>query len=515
MSAATATPLLEMRGIGKSFGGTRALDQVDFTVGHGEIVALLGENGAGKSTLIKILAGIHRMDQGSISFQGQVTTGSPSLLPIRFIHQDLGLVDWMTISENFGLTLGFPRRFGLIDRAATTARTVAALAILGLDRHPDTRIRDLGRAERALVAIARALAANGEVLVLDEPTASLPASEVARLFDSLRQLRERGVGIVYVSHRLDEVFELADRVVVLRDGKMVGAGPVAGLTADRLISMIVGAGFARHKRDACAAGTAVRLACRSMVIDGATPLDAAFRAGEIVGLAGLVGAGQERLGRALFGRSTSVSGQIALDSVAYVPRNPRDAMAHGIGFVAGDRTGESTAPRLSITENAFLNPYAHAMPAASYLPPRRVQRRAHALGRRVGLRPNQPTLLMEQLSGGNQQKVVVGRWLDQQARLLIVEDPTSGVDVGARAEIYRLFAEAAAAGATILVVSSDFEEIALICDRALVFDRGAVVAELTGDALTMDRLLEAASAGGFARPITQDFEGSTDGITQI
>lgn len=511
MSAANPPPLLEMRGIGKSFGGTRALDRVDLTVGHGEIVALLGENGAGKSTLIKILAGIQKMDQGSIGFQGQVTAGSPGLLPIRFIHQDLGLVDWMTISENFGLTLGFPRRFGLIDQAATRARTVAALAVLALDRHPDTRIRDLGRAERALVAIARALAANGEVLVLDEPTASLPASEVARLFASLRQLRARGVGIVYVSHRLDEVFELADRVVVLRDGKLAGAGPVAGLTADRLISMIVGQGFARHRRNACAAGTTVRLACRSVVIEAAPPLDATVRAGEIVGLAGLVGAGQERLGRALFGRAAVISGTIALDGVAYVPRNPRQAMARGIGFVAGDRAGESTAARLSIAENAFLNPYAHGMRAMAYVTPRLVHLRAHALGRRVGLRPNAPGLLLEQLSGGNQQKVVVGRWLDQGVPLLVVEDPTSGVDVGARAEIYRLFAEAAAAGAAILVVSSDFEEIAQICDRALVFDRGHVVAELAGAALTIDRLIEAASAGMFSRR----HEGSAHGVAQI
>ncbi|MGC9270693.1 sugar ABC transporter ATP-binding protein [Acidiphilium sp.] len=511
MSATIVPPLLEMRGIGKSFGGTRALDQVDLTVGHGEVVALLGENGAGKSTLIKILAGIVRMDQGSIVFQGRVATGSPNLLPIRFIHQDLGLVDWMTVSENFGLTLGFPCRFGLIDRAATKARTVGAVAALGLDCHPDTRIRDLGRAERALVAIARALAANGAVLVLDEPTASLPASEVGRLFVALRQLRARGVGVVYVSHRLDEVFELADRVVVLRDGRLAGAGPVAGLTADGLISMIVGQGFARHRRTGSATGTTERLTCRSLVIETAPALNASFRAGEIVGLAGLVGAGQERLGRALFGRAAVRGGGIVLNGVAYVPRTPRHAMAQGIGFVAGDRTGESTAARLSIAENSFLNPYAHGMRALDYLTPRRINRRAHTLGRRVGLRPNAPGLLLEQLSGGNQQKVVVGRWLDQGVRLLVVEDPTAGVDVGARAEIYRLFTEAVLAGTTILVVSSDFEEIAQICDRALVFDRGEVVAELAGEALTIDRLIGAASAGVFSRRK----EGSQHGIAQI
>ena len=490
-------PLLAMRGICKSFGGTRALDAVDLTVNEGEIVALLGENGAGKSTLIKILAGVYPMDRGEIGFRGAPAT--PGALPVRFIHQDLGLVDWMTIAENFGLALGFPRRLGLIDRRAAARRAAAALAELGVDLHPETRIRDLARAERALVAIARALAGEGEMLVLDEPTASLPAAEVERLFTALRRLRAKGVGMLYVSHRLDEVFALADQAVVLRDGRLAGSGAVATLDAGALIGMIVGRAVARHRRADAAPGP-IRLECRDLSVAGGPPVNLSVRAGEILGLAGLVGAGQERLGRALFGLAPRSEGRILLDGIASAPDSPQAAMALGIGFVAGDRVGESTAPRLSVAENAFLNAYAHGMKPLSIVPPGRLARRAAALGRAVGLRPNDPALPIEQLSGGNQQKVVVGRWLDQSARLLVFEDPTAGVDVGARADIYRLFAAAAASGAAIVVVSSDFEEIAELCDRALVFDRGAVVAEIAGAALTMERLLAAASAGIGAAP---------------
>ncbi|HQT74427.1 MAG TPA: ATP-binding cassette domain-containing protein, partial [Acidiphilium sp.] len=239
----------------------------------------------------------------------------------------------------------------------------------------------------------------------------------------------------------------------------------------------------------------VRLECRDLSVAGGPPVNLSVRAGEILGLAGLVGAGQERLGRALFGLAPRSEGRILLDGADAAPDSPQAAMALGIGFVAGDRVGESTAPRLTVAENAFLNAYAHGMKPLAIVPPGRLARRAAALGRTVGLRPNDPALPIEQLSGGNQQKVVVGRWLDQAARLLVFEDPTAGVDVGARADIYRLFAAAAASGAAIVVVSSDFEEIAELCDRALVFDRGAVIAEIAGAALTMERLLAAASAG--------------------
>src|SRR5581483_8697372 len=225
-------PLLSVRGLSKRFGGTHALDRVELALQGGEILALLGENGAGKSTLIKILAGIHAADEGSLFWRGQPVAGGLRRLPIAFIHQDLGLIDWMTVAENICLTLGYPRRHGMVDWNAARRRAGAALDALGADIDPDLRIQSLTRTEKSLVAIARALAAEAEVLVLDEPTASLPADEVARLFHALRQLRARGVGMIYVSHRLDEVFVIADRMVVLRDGRVVGDRDVAGTTAE-------------------------------------------------------------------------------------------------------------------------------------------------------------------------------------------------------------------------------------------------------------------------------------------
>src|SRR6202521_5017744 len=239
-ATADGNDLLIVRDVSKQFGGTQALSDVGMHLNAGEILALLGENGAGKSTLIKILAGVYTLDEGRVSFRGRDASGGLRRLQIAFIHQDLGLIDWMTVAENICLTLGYPRRHGMVDWAAARRRAGAALEVLGADIDPDLRIQSLSRTEKSLVAIARALAAEAEILVLDEPTASLPADEVARLFHALRQLRARGVGMIYVSHRLDEVFEIADRMVVLRDGKVVGDGPVAETTAEEAILLIVG-----------------------------------------------------------------------------------------------------------------------------------------------------------------------------------------------------------------------------------------------------------------------------------
>ena len=256
-------PLLKVRNVSKQFGGTQALDDVGMEVGAGEIVALLGENGAGKSTLIKILAGVYPLDEGTVSFRGRDATRSLRRLPIAFIHQDLGLIDWMTVAENICLTLGYPRRAGMVDWRAARTRAATALDVLGADIDPDVRIQGLSRTEKSLVAIARALAAEAEILVLDEPTASLPADEVARLFTALRRLRARGVGMIYVSHRLDEVFEIADRMVVLRDGRVAGERRVdrdharGGDPADRRPRAVAGlppAGAARRRGAAASRG---------------------------------------------------------------------------------------------------------------------------------------------------------------------------------------------------------------------------------------------------------------------
>ncbi len=489
--------LLEFCDITKEFGGTRALSNVSLNLKRGEILALLGENGAGKSTLIKTLAGIYRPDGGQILFRGKPYQHRPpqpnQRQSIAFIHQDLGLIEWMTVGENVGLAQGYSLRGRLIDWRATERRTAEALKLVGCDFDPSTRVQELTRTEKSLVAIARALAVEADVLVLDEPTASLPADEVEKLFAAIRPLKERGVAMIYVSHRLDEIFRIADRVAVLRDGQLVGQKPVSETTSDELIRMIVGRKadqlFVKAERTSGPAIVSVKdLACR-----GAGPVSFDIRQGELLGLVGLRGAGQELIGRALFGCEVS-SGTVRLNGVEPNLSSPVAAMASGIGLIARDRTEESVAMSLSLRENTFLNPGASGRGLMSFLSPRNEAEKAYSLGSRVGLRPNDQSLAIEALSGGNQQKVVVGRWLATGRKLLIAEDPTAGVDVGAKADIYRLIAEAVEGGLAVLVVSTDFEEIAHICHRALVFSRGQIVRELSGTDLTTPAVIAAASA---------------------
>jgi ribose transport system ATP-binding protein len=489
-----AGELLQVRGVFKSFGGTEALADVGMTLKAGEILALLGENGAGKSTLIKILAGVYTLDAGSVSFRGVEVTHALRRLPIAFIHQDLGLIDWMTVAENICMTLGFPRRLGMIDRAAARRRAATALEALGADIDPDARIQNLGRTEKSLVAIARALAAEPEILVLDEPTASLPADEVARLFSALRRLRAHGVAMIYVSHRLDEVFEIADRMVVLRDGRVAGEREVAKTTPDETILLIVGREPSQVFRRPPDRHGSPRLALRSVMVEAVGPVDCTIDSGEIVGLVGLRGAGQESVGRALFGVWPVTGGQVLLDGRQMTVATPREAMAQGVNLICADRVGESIMPNLSVRENLFLNPVAAGLSAFSLISPGRESQVAKERGAQLGLRPNDPALPIELLSGGNQQKVVVGRWLHLDAKIYVFEDPTAGVDVGAKAEIYRLFDVALQRGAAIFIVSTDFEEVAKVCHRALIFDRGRVVAELGADDLSVENLLASASA---------------------
>ncbi len=480
----------------KSFGGTHALKGVSLKVARGEIVALLGENGAGKSTLIKVLGGIHRPDQGGVFIDGVPyahEAGRSGGQKVAFIHQDLGLIEWMSVAENIALSLGYAKKGRRIDWPATEAMADRALKLVEADFPATARVQSLSRTQKSLVAIARALAAQCDYLVLDEPTASLPADEVERLFSALRPLKTQGVGMIYVSHRLDEIFRIADRVAVLRDGQMVGMRPIEHTTPEELVSLIVGRKAREINRPFVQEGPAI-LRVEGLATPHVGPVSFDIKRGELLGLAGLRGAGHEDIGRALFGVIPH-AGTVALDGKAPDLTNAQSAMRSGIGLVAKDRVGESVAPGLTIRENAFINPSAAGRKLLSFLGPRREDQMAHAIGKRVGLSPNDPTVTIEALSGGNQQKVVVGRWLDTGRRLLITEDPTAGVDVGAKAEIYHLLYQALASGMGVLVVSTDFEEIAAICHRAIVFSRGLPVAELTGVELSTESLIQAASAG--------------------
>ena len=383
--------------VAKSFGGTQALRGVSLHVDRGEIVALLGENGAGKSTLIKILGGIHRADGGRVLIDGEPYDHKPGRVDtsqaVAFIHQDLGLIEWMTVAENMALAQGFSMLRGLIDWRSAERRAEDALAMVDCAFDATTRVSDLSRTEKSLVAIARALAVDCDYLVLDEPTASLPADEVERLFAALRPLRDRGVGMIYVSHRLDEVFRIADRAAVLRDGALVGIRDVAHTDPDELVGLIVGRKTREIQRPTISEGATV-LEVRDMVSAGAGPVDLTVQKGELVGLVGLRGAGHENVGRSLFG-SQAFSGTVRLLDNDVDLSSPQAAMAEGIGLVARDRIVESIAPSLSIRENAFLNPGASGRTLFDFKSSRTEADEALEMGRSLGLSPNDPTLAIE------------------------------------------------------------------------------------------------------------------------
>ena len=487
-------------GIDKHFGGTYALKDVSLSVGRGEIVALLGENGAGKSTLIKVLGGIHSPDAGSVLIDGEPYQHRPvgfgERQKVAFIHQDLGLIEWMTVAENIALALGFSRKNGLIRWSEVERFAGEALKKVDCDFDATTRVENLTRTEKSLVAIARALAVDSEFLVLDEPTASLPADEVERLFRAIRPLRDRGVGMIYVSHRLDEIFRIADRVAVLRDGVLVGVRSIEHTTPEELVQKIVGRKTRETIKQSGKPSVEI-LSLEHFEVDGVGPLDFTLRQNEIVGLVGLRGAGHEAISRALFGLRRH-SGKVTLNGCVPDLSAPQKALDAGIGLVAKDRTEESVAMSLTIRENTFLNPAGIGRKLFDMLSPRTEADQAAIIGAELGLSPNDPSLAIEALSGGNQQKVVLGRWLATKRRLLLCEDPTAGVDVGAKSEIYVLLNRALQDGVGILVISTDFEEIAAICHRAIVFSQGAIVDELSGTRLTTENLIQSASAGNLS-----------------
>jgi ribose transport system ATP-binding protein len=508
-AAPTAPPLLRFEGISKRFGGTQAVDDVTLDVQAGEVLALLGENGAGKSTLIKLLAGIHKPDRGQMLFDGRGESHwrsrDPMRQPVAFIHQDLGLVEWMTVAENVALGMGYPRllgwRYGLIDWRAADIAARRVLARVGCDIEPARRVFSLTRAEKSLLAIGRALEVKARLLVLDEPSASLPAVDVQRLFGVLRELRAQGVGMIYVSHRLDEVMAISDRAAVMRDGKLVAVRPTAETNEAELVSLIVGQPLIAEgsKTTSERSQDAVPLLeLRGAAAANAGPIDLRLHRGEILGLVGLRGAGHDAIGRAMFGCEPLSAGTLVLQGRAHVLRNPGDAIAAGIGYTAGERLEQNLAGSMSVQENLFPNPRLHGERGLDLGRRRREAARARALVERYDVNPRAPDAVVQQLSGGNQQKVVLARWHALDKPVLVLEEPTAGVDVGAKRQIYALLRQRAQAGGAIVVVSTDYEEVATVCTRVLVFRAGRIAAELEGSDIDIARLL-ALSAGTAAR----------------
>jgi ribose transport system ATP-binding protein len=498
----SAEPLLAMTGLVKRFTATLALDHVDFDVRRGEVHALLGQNGAGKSTLIKILAGVYEADAGAAAFGGRPVRPTVDSLPIAFIHQDLGLVEWMTVAENVALQTGYPRMAGgLISWRRVRQSAEEALAIMGSDLDPDAPVSSLPAAERSLVSIGRALAVKADILVLDEPTAALPEADVERLLETLRRLRRSGIGILYVTHRLDEVFRIADRVTVLRDGRRLATVPTAETDADALVQMIVGRSMADAFVKPAPASERVALSVEGLVAGGVGPVSFSVAAGETLGLVGLRGAGHHTIGRAIFGETPTVRGRLALDGEPIAPQNPAAAMAKGMGFVSSRRAEESIAANLAVRENLYLNPVASGKGVMEFVSRAAELARAEAAVRRFSIKAASVEEPAATLSGGNQQKVVVARWMETRGKLLILEEPTIGVDVGAKAEIYHLLQLSLQQGLAVLMISSDFEEVERVCHRALVFSRGRVVAEIPRDRLTVAALTQSASGGATAEPM--------------
>ncbi|MET3381214.1 MULTISPECIES: sugar ABC transporter ATP-binding protein [Variovorax] len=503
MNAASA--LLQFQGISKRFGGTQAVDNVTLDVRAGEILALLGENGAGKSTLIKLLAGIYPADQGEILFDGRPQAdwrrSDRREQPVAFIHQDLGLVEWMTVAENVGLGTGYPRRFGLIDWSAANDTARRVMARVGCDIDPGRRVFSLTRAEKSLLAIGRALEVKARLLVLDEPSASLPMSDVERMFGVLRELRRQGMAMLYVSHRLDEVLAISDRAAVMRDGKLVAVKDTAQTNEGELVGLIVGKALSAsvQKAKAPEPGSSEPV----LQLDGAAsgnagPLSLAVHRGEVLGLVGLRGAGHEAISRAIFGREPLSAGRMRLLGNACAFTCSADAIRAGVAYVAGERLEENLAGSMTVLENLFPNAALHGDRGLAFDRPRRENDQALALIRRFDVNPPAPSAEVQQLSGGNQQKVVLARWFHLDKPLVVLEEPTAGVDVGAKRQIYGVLRERAEAGTALVVVSTDFEEIATVCTRVLVFRDGLIAAELTGDAITVEKLL-ALAAGAATR----------------
>ncbi len=488
---AAQIPLLQVTGLDKSFFATHAAADVSFTIHQGEIVSLLGENGAGKSTVVKMLAGVYKPDAGEMLLSGASLDAPGVRQQVSFVHQTLGLVEWMTVAENIAQTLGYPRRMGLISRSAMRRQAEEVLDAIGGGVDPEARIFDLPRTERSLLAIARGLVSKPKLLVLDEPTASLPASDVERLFTVLRRLRDQGVGMIYVSHRLDEIYQISSRAVVMRNGRVVADRRVENLTHNQLVELIVGHDTVSPVFDPPADD--VRVALDGVTVAGAGPVSLTVRRGEVIALCGLRGAGQELVGRAVAGAIPTTGGSMALDGSPFAPSSPQEAVRRGIGFATSNRETESVAAGMTVRENLFLNPAVWGRKAWQFRTTRAERVLAAEYIRTFDVRPTDPELPLDTLSGGNQQKVILARWFGVGRSVVVLEEPTMGVDVGAKAEIYGLLGAAVRSGTAAIVVSTDMEEVAKIAHRALVMGRGRVVAELGGADLTIANLVAAAS----------------------
>jgi ribose transport system ATP-binding protein len=480
----SSTPLLAMRGISKRFPGVVALDGVSLEIGPGEVVALVGENGAGKSTLMKILGGVYRPDEGEICVDGQPVAiqnvTDAMRLGIAFIHQELNVLTNLDVAANIFLGREPIRApFHLINRKKIHADSAPYLKRLGLDISTRTRLDRLSIAQQQLVEIAKALSLNARLIIMDEPTSSLTLSETNRLIELVCELSAQGVSIIYISHRLGEIDQCADRVVVLRDGKNAGELASGEATHDKLVSMMVGreikSFYVASESQKTPDFFRVRNIRSPMYPEQTVSFDAGK--GEILGFAGLVGAGRSEMAKTMVGLDGPVGAEVWLDGQRLSIRSAREAISHGIYLVPEDRRGEGLVVDMSVRENITLP----SLPRYTRMGLIQRQRERKTADEQISSlkvkTPNAETLVVN-LSGGNQQKVVLGKWLAMQPKVMILDEPTRGIDVGAKAEIYRLMRELASRGAVILMISSDMEEVLHVSDRVAVMHEGRITGVL-------------------------------------
>jgi ribose transport system ATP-binding protein len=496
--AESQTPVLVMDRITKNFPGVRALDGVTLEVRRGEVHALVGENGAGKSTLVKILAGAVLADQGEIRIEGHaVEIPSPHAaqqLGVSMIYQEFNLVPHLTVAENIFLGREPQVVPGIIDWGRMYREAQAVLDRLGVKLDVRAPVSRLSVAQQQMVEIAKAISTNAKLIVMDEPSATLTEHELARLFDLIRALRADGVSIIYISHRLEEIFEIADRVTVLRDGQFIGRHRVSEVTKDDIIHMMVGRQLTAQipKRNVQIGEEALRVEGLSGRIVHDVSL--VVHAGEIVCLTGLVGAGRSEVARLIFGADARRAGRILLRGKEVRIRSPREAIRRGIGFVTEDRKEQGLVLGLTVRENVTL---AHLDLLSHYGFIRRQQERSAAarLIQSLRIRTPSPEQLTRNLSGGNQQKVVLAKWLLTQSRVLLFDEPTRGIDVGTKAEMYQLMGDLAARGVAMLMITSELPEAIGMADRILVMHEGRIAAEIPRAEATPEKIMFYATGG--------------------
>lgn len=499
-------PLIAMRGVTKRYPGVVALNGVDFEVRPGEVMALVGENGAGKSTLLKILAGAQRADEGTIEVDGRSAQMShpreAQRHGIAVIYQELNLAEHLSVAENIFVGREPKTRLGGIDWRRMNARTRDLLRELRLTTNPETMVARLNVATRQMVEIAKALSMNARVIVMDEPTSSLTEQEVQTLLQLVRELRSKGVAVVYVSHRMREIFEVSDRITVMRDGRLVAVRDAAGVTADEVVTMMVGRELTDLYGGEARGGPTAQepvLAVDGLSV-GERVKDVSFsvRPGEIVGFAGLIGAGRSETAHAIFGSMPRTSGTVTVSGSRIAPKHPEDAIRHGVVLVPEDRKREGLFLGLPVRTNMGA-PSLRRLSRWGFVRKGAEATLARESAKSLNLRSSAVDVPVGTLSGGNQQKVVLARWLALNPKVLLLDEPTRGVDVGAKAELYRIIRSVAREGVGVVVISSELPEVLGICDRILVMREGRLVGELQAETATEEAVMSLATGVSEAR----------------